>query len=296
MSKNGIDLSTYQRNVNYLSLKASGIDFAIIRSGFGKNSSQKDNLFEEHYAGLHYVGIPIGIYHYSYLTSEENAVLEARNCLEFIKNKDIELPVFLDVEEGRSARLGKEKLTNAIILFCEEIEKHGLKAGVYASLNYFNNYIDVQKIIDKGYKIWLAQYYKEPTASFKIDFWQWTSKGNVHGIEGNVDLDICYSDEFNSQPVENPVENSKELYKIGKTYVTTVDLNVRTGAGINYRIKNYRELTFNGKLHAYKQLHAVLKKGTKVTVQEIIKDGKDIWLKIPSGYIAGYYKGKIYVE
>ena len=59
MEKKGIDLSTWQRNVNYISLKASGIDFAIIRSGFGKNESQKDNMFEEHYAGLKYVGIPI---------------------------------------------------------------------------------------------------------------------------------------------------------------------------------------------------------------------------------------------
>ena len=59
MSKRGIDLSTYQRNVNYMSLKADYIDFAIIRSGFGKNESQKDNMFEEHYAGLKYVGIPI---------------------------------------------------------------------------------------------------------------------------------------------------------------------------------------------------------------------------------------------
>lgn len=59
MEKHGIDISTYQRNVNYLSLKASNIDFAIIRSGFGKNESQKDNMFEEHYTGLKYVGIPI---------------------------------------------------------------------------------------------------------------------------------------------------------------------------------------------------------------------------------------------
>ena len=59
MSKHGIDVSTYQRNINYMSVKASGIDFAIIRSGFGKNESQKDNMFEEHYAGFKYVGIPL---------------------------------------------------------------------------------------------------------------------------------------------------------------------------------------------------------------------------------------------
>jgi len=93
MAKHGIDISTYQRNVNYLSLKASNIDFAIIRSGFGKNESQKDNMFEEHYAGLHCVGIPIGVYHYSYVTSKENAILEAKNCLKFIGDKTLELPV-----------------------------------------------------------------------------------------------------------------------------------------------------------------------------------------------------------
>ena len=59
MQKKGSDLSTWQRNVNYMSLKADGVEFAIIRSGFGKNESQKDNMFEEHYAGLKYVGIPI---------------------------------------------------------------------------------------------------------------------------------------------------------------------------------------------------------------------------------------------
>lgn len=128
MEKHGIDISTYQRNVNYLSLKVSNIDFAIIRSGFGKNESQKDNLFEEHYQGLKSVGIPLGVYHYSYVTSLENAILEAKNCLNFIGNKKIDLPVFLDVEEASSYKLGKELLTNCIINFCEEIKKNGYVA------------------------------------------------------------------------------------------------------------------------------------------------------------------------
>lgn len=300
MSK-GIDLSTYQRNVNYLSLKASGIEFAIIRSGFGKNESQKDNMFEEHYSGLSSVGIPIGIYHYSYVTSLENSILEAKNCLKFIGNKKIELPVFLDLEENRSKELGKELLTKCIIAFCEEIEKAGFKAGVYANLNWFTNYIDVNKVIEKGFKIWLAQWNEKPTANFPINYWQYTSKGQIHGIQGNVDLDIAYDnvetvnnsvDNFNTQVVENPVNN----YKVGKTYKTLVDLHVRTGAGKQYRIKNYRELTFNAKLHAYKQLHAVLKKGTKVTCLEIIKDENNIWFRIPSGFVCAIYEGKVYIN
>lgn len=225
MAKYGLDLSTYQRNVNYMSLKASNIDFAIIRSGFGKHESQKDNLFEEHYAGFKAINIPIGVFHYSYLTSLESAIEEAKVCLKFIGDKQIELPVFIDIEEERSRKLGKKLLTECIIAFCTEIEKAGFKAGVYANLNYFKNYIDVNLLIEKGYKIWLAQWANKMTAKFKVDYWQYTSKGQIHGIQGIVDLDVCM-EENNSQPVDNSVEKPK--FEIGKTYKTQVDLHVRT--------------------------------------------------------------------
>ena len=84
--------------------------------------------------------------------------------------------------------------------------------------------------------------------------------------------------------------------KFGKTYRTQVDLNVRTGAGTNFSIKKYQDLTKDGKNHAYKQNYACLKKGTRVTVLEIIKNGNDIWLRIPSGFIAGFYQNKEYVK
>lgn len=295
MSKKGIDLSTYQRNVNYLSLKADGIEFAIIRGGFGKNESQKDDMFENHFAGLKSVGIPIGVYHYSYVSSLENAILEAKNCLKFIGDKKFELPVFLDLEEKSIKTFGKEQITNFAIAFCEEIERAGFKAGVYANLDWFINYIDVYKLIEKGFKIWLAQWNDKITAPFTPNYWQYTSKGQVHGIEGRVDLDIAYDEISNTvDTVENPVEKSK--FEIGKTYTLQVDLNVRTGAGTFYSIKKYQDLTKDGKNHAYKQNYACLKRGTRVTVLDVIKVGNDIWLKIPSGFIAGFYHGKIYVK
>lgn len=165
--------------------------------------------------------------------------------------------------------------------------------GVYANLNAFKNYIDVNKLINQGYKIWLAQWNNSHTSDFKIDYWQYTSKGQIHGIEGNVDLDISY-DEINTQPVDKPVNNFS--YEVGKTYKTTVNLKVRTGAGTNFPQKLYKDLTFNAKLHSFKQNFAVLKAGTKVTCLEIKKVENNIWLRIPSGWIAGYYQGKIYVE
>lgn len=99
----------------------------------------------------------------------------------------------------------------------------------------------------------------------------------------------------NVEDVENSVDNSN-IYTIGKNYTLQVDLNVRYGAGTNYGIKKYNELTEDGKKHAYIQTNAVLKKGTVVTCLEIIKNGQDIWLKIPSGYVAGIYQNEIYIK
>ena len=163
-----------------------------------------------------------GVYHYSYVNSIDRAILEAKNCLNFIKGKKIDLPVFYDLEERSIQKLGKDLITKCAIAFCEEIEKAGYKAGVYANLNWFINYIDVKEIIKHGFKIWLAQWNNKPTADFPINYWQYTSKGQIHGIEGNVDLDICYDDILLTvDNVDNSVEKSsfevrKNLYYWGR--------------------------------------------------------------------------------
>ena len=95
--------------------------------------------------------------------------------------------------------------------------------------------------------------------------------------------------------VEKPVENLSK-YSIGKNYTIQVALNVRAGAGTNYRIKNYEELTVDGKAHAYKQTNAVLKPNTTVTCLNVYVGENEIWLRIPSGFICGYYHGNIYIK
>lgn len=99
----------------------------------------------------------------------------------------------------------------------------------------------------------------------------------------------------NVENVQNSVDNSSR-YIVGKNYTLQVDLNVRYGAGTNNAIKKYNELTEDGKKHAYVQTNAVLKKGTIVTCLDVIKNENDIWLKIPSGYVAGYYQGNEYIK
>ena len=288
----GIDISTWQRNINYNELKLNGIEFAIIRCGFGKNESQKDDMFEKHYAGLKNAGIKVGAYLYSYASTVEGAKLEAENCLKFIKGKQFDLPIFYDLEDEKYTGIAsKETITQMAIVFCETIIKNGYQAGIYANLNWFNNKMYVDRLLN--YNIWLAQWSNKPSANFRVDIWQYTSKGDLSCISGLVDMDICYKNY--SQDVDNPVDD-KIYFDIGKVYTTQVDLNVRTGAGTDYRVKKYNELTEDGKKHAYKQEYAVLKKGTRVTCLGIYLVDNEIWLKIPSGYICGYYKGKEYIK
>lgn len=201
----GIDISTWQEKVDYSKLKSQGIEFVIIRCGYGKNESQKDNMFEKHYKGCKNAGLKVGAYLYSYVTSIENAKLEAENCLKFIKGKQFDLPIYYDVEDKIIQPLGRITITQCIIEFCKIIEQAGFKAGIYANLNWFNNYIDVDKI--SNYSLWVAQWNNTCTAKFNYDIWQYTSNGKIEGIAGRVDMNILYNESYSQ--VEDKVVNKK---------------------------------------------------------------------------------------
>ena len=176
-----------------------------------------------------------GCYHYSYCTSLENSLLEAKNCLEIIKGKEFELPVFIDLEEYRTSNLGKETCTQIAINFCEEILKNGYNAGIYANLNWFNNYLDV-KTLEKYY-IWLAQWGDKHTADFKVDFWQYTSSGKILGITGNVDMNY----QLNEIKEENKILKSedeivREILNLSEEIVLMEDEN-GIDTKLNYRLR-----------------------------------------------------------
>ena len=195
----GIDLSEYNQNLDYKALKQSGIEFAIIRCGYGKDAGQKDKLFETHYKGCKEAGIKVGAYHYSYCTSSENALKEADNCLSYIKDKSFDLPIFYDLEENRIASLGKNTVNEIAVRFCKRIESAGYRSGVYANLNWFKNYIDPYVLIDNNIKIWLAQWNSTMTATFKVDLWQFTNQLNVAGKNFDGDY-LLNEDLLNNDP------------------------------------------------------------------------------------------------
>lgn len=185
----GIDVSEHQGIIKWDNVKA---DFAILRAGYGKVISQKDKQFENNYAGAKKAGIPVGAYWYSYAMTPEEARKEADVFLEVIKGKQFEYPVFYDVEEQKQFNLGKDKVSAIIRAFLEEVESAGYWVGLYMSASPLSSY--VADTIKQRYAIWVAQWSDKLTYSGAYGIWQYSEKGTVAGISGNVDLDYSYTD------------------------------------------------------------------------------------------------------
>ncbi len=186
----GIDVSKYQGDIKFNELK--DIDFAIIRIGYGMYENQKDPKFEANYQGFTNKNIKVGIYHYSYAKNPNEALKEAELVLKWLNQRKIDLPVYIDIEDKSQISLGKQTLTSICQTFCEKIKQNGYDAGIYSYKYFLTNYLDQNKL--SNYSIWVAQYNKENTYTGKYDMWQYTSKGKVAGINGNVDLNLLYNE------------------------------------------------------------------------------------------------------
>ena len=197
----GIDVSHYQGEIDWDAVKNSGVTFAILKIGEYWSSSKKvifDQFFERNYQACKRLGIAIGGYFYSYAFNSSEANDEADICLSLIKNKKFELPIFLDVEDKliknavANGVASVESLTSAAVTFCERMSSAGYQGGVYASRDFFYNYFNIPTL--ERFAIWLAHYTSGQTDyTGKYDFWQYTSKGSVPGINGNVDLNWFFN-------------------------------------------------------------------------------------------------------
>lgn len=193
-----IDISHYQPDVDYVKVKAAGIGGVILRCGltyWGKQICAKDDSFERHYKGFKAAGVPVGAYYYSAADSTEVAEREAAFVIALLADKKFDLPIYYDVEEGnRMGKLSKSALTDICEVFCNKLEKAGYFVGVYANTNYFTIKLDHAALSQK-YTLWIADYRGEnANKTLKRDIWQYTSKGGVNGISGNVDMNECYRD------------------------------------------------------------------------------------------------------
>ena len=186
----GIDVSKHQGVIDWGKVKT---DFAILRAGFGRYASQKDPQFERNYAGAKAAGIPVGVYWYSYAKSAEEAHEEAKACLQVLRGKQFEFPIYFDIEDSTQGNLSKAVLTAMCEAFCDTLEKAGYFAGVYASTYWFTSKLDHARLASK-YTIWLADYRACYNKTLKRDMHQYTSNGHVDGISGRVDRNTCTRD------------------------------------------------------------------------------------------------------
>lgn len=195
MKRFGIDVSEWQGKIDWEAVK-NKVDFAILRLGWvgNKNNHTLDKYFERNYTECKRLGIPVGVYVYCYCNSVETIKQGAEWTIKNLKNKSLDLPVYIDMEDNTIASKGKQVLTDMCIAYNEMIEKAGYWAGVYANKNWFINYLDKEKLGSR-FTCWLAQYSNAYTLEMNnIDIWQYSSSGKVDGIVGNVDCNYMYRD------------------------------------------------------------------------------------------------------
>lgn len=206
----GIDVSTWQGNINWTKIKDK-IDFAILRLGWiGNISYELDNTFIRNYNECKKYGIPVGVYVYNYAKTIDSATKGAKWVLKQLADKELELPVYLDMEEGSTISAGKTILTNICIAFNTIIESAGYWAGIYANKNWLDNYL-LTKDLKKRFTIWIAHYgVSLERYSGIYDMLQYSSSGHVGDIK-NVDMNVMYRDLISEIQKKEDVEEEEMI-------------------------------------------------------------------------------------
>lgn len=234
-AKMGIDVSKWNKEIDWDKVKNAGVEFAIIRVGYrGATTGAlvEDPYFEANIKGAIRAGIPVGVYFFTQALDVVEAVEEASMVMALCRDYKITYPVFIDVEglggSGRADGLDVETRTAVSRAFCATIESEGYRAGVYSSRNWLNQMLDMDQLQD--YVVWLAEYRDVPIYQGYYHMWQYTSNGSVDGIEGRVDFNLSYlkidnpvpdivleEEETKIDPEDIPEEEIEEPRPIGGT-------------------------------------------------------------------------------
>lgn len=195
MELKGIDVSSWQGKPDWPKVSNSGVKFAILRI---HQKSGVDTSFEHNYKGCKSNGILIGGYKYSYALTSAQAIEEAENVISVLGGRGLDFPVFYDLEWAQQRSLGKQAIENIAVAFLTRIKKAGYKVGIYCNLDWYNNVLTDAL---KQYDCWIARYPANDNGSVQERLrpnvgvgWQYSSKGKVPGISGNVDMDVFYKD------------------------------------------------------------------------------------------------------
>ena len=281
MQMKGIDVSVWNGNIDWSKAKED-IQFAILRAGYGNLVSQKDGQFENNYNGCKENHIPFGVYWYNYATTVEGAKKEAQACIEVLKGKTFDMPVWYDIEENSVFNTGKENVSKIAETFCEALKAAGYKVGIYSSLYTFKTYF-TEEVKDK-YDIWLAHVGNDGQPLDKTPYdghkemWQYSWKGAIKGIKGNVDEDWCYKDytttdkKFKSVKATTPIKSTDGGEKIDVIYSAYIG----RWLGI---ITNCNDTDYNGYAGIPKRgISGLAAKATKGTLRYRVHTVNGKWL------------------
>ena len=281
----GIDVSKWNGDIDWKKVKADGIDYVIIRAGYG--NSTVDPYFKTYIEGARDAGLKIGVYWFSYATSVERAKIEAQKCLETIApyKNSISYPVFFDYEYDSVSYAAKQGITITKDLatemsnaFLDAVESAGYVSGLYTNKDFGNRYFSNDLIYSSN--LWVAQYSSTNSFNKPYSMWQYSEKGVVDGIKGNVDMNYTCLETFdlginngsnngsdndsNNAPVAPPATSAEKG-------VTTANLNLRAEAS------------------ATSSVITTIPKGTNV---EILDKSNNDWYKVSYNGQTGYASSK----
>lgn len=228
----GIDVSKHNGTIDFKKVKDSGIDFVIIRVGYGGSAPVKDEKFEVNYNNAKANGLLVGAYIYSYADTPSDITCEKEAVINWLGGRHLDLPVFLDLEDAKTSKCNKVEITSFATEFCTYIKNKGYKAGIYANKYWLTSKINTTIFaLSDDITIWLAEWNEEPTYKGRYSIWQFTSKGSVNGIKGNVDLNYLYD--------ESIIKNENNL---SSGYSGNSIVDYLKSVGIDSSYKNRKKL------------------------------------------------------
>lgn len=214
--KTGIDVSKWQGTINWAAAK-NDIGFAILRAGYGQNNI--DETFKRNADECTRLGIPFGVYWFSYAYNVDRAKREAQYCIEAVKRYKLDYPIAFDFEydsvnyaQKHGVTITKQLASDMTRAFCEEIRAAGYTPIVYANPDYLSRYFDAD--IANRYDIWLAQWPNNPDVNNpprECTMWQYSNSGTISGISGRVDMNVCYKDYTEEDDEDMTLERFAEL-------------------------------------------------------------------------------------
>lgn len=227
----GIDVSHYQRGINWSAVKQTGISFAILKAMY-ESDHRPDEYFEKNYQGCKTNGIELGVYDFIGSENIKNPRKDAEDLLKILHGRELPWGIWLDAESASLRAIGKQKITELLEIEAEIFRNAGYAVGIYSNRDWYNNVLDSKYLKDK-YPFWIARYPSDDTGVIVerlnpksiAQAWQYSSKGKVSGIIGNVDMDIAYI-------------TAKDMAKYKTTPLLTVGAHTVTANTLNIRQKS----------------------------------------------------------